>query len=160
MRATVLGLVLIAGLAQAAPKKVSLELSNADVQSVLRLFAQIGRFNLITSDEVNGKVTLTLRNVPWNEAFEVVLATKGLGAERIGSIVRVAPLARLAEEAALRARTKAAEQASRPLKVTLIPVNNAPATELAAQVKAMLSPRGTVSVDVRTNTLIVRDVDD
>jgi len=159
VRALALTVVLLGSIAAAGPKKVSLELSNADVQSVLRLFAQVGRFNLITSDEVSGKVSLSLRNVPWDQAFQVVLASKGLGAEQLGSIVRVAPLAKLAEEAELRAKTRAAAESEKPLRVTVIPVNYATANELASQVRATLSPRGTVSVDPRTNSLIVRDVE-
>jgi type IV pilus assembly protein PilQ len=142
-----------------APRRISLELHNAELQSVLRLFAEVGRFNLVTSEDVSGKVTLKLRNVPWDEAFRVVVASKGLGVEQTGSIVRVAPLAKLAEEAEARRRAHDAAQAERPLVVRLIPVNYASAEEMAQQVKALLSPRGSVSVDSRTNTLIVRDVE-
>ena len=143
----------------ASPKKVSLELVNADVQTVLRLFADVGRFNLVTSEEVSGKVTLHLRAVPWDQAFRVVLASKGLGVEQVGEIVRVAPLTRLAEESEARRRAKEAAFLEKPLTVRLIPVNYANASDLVAQVKASLSPRGTVTVDVRTNTLIIRDVE-
>lgn len=142
-----------------APRRISLELHDADLHSVLRLFAEVGRFNLVTSEEVSGKVTLRLRNVPWDEAFRAVVASKGLGVEQTGSIVRVAPLARLAEEAEARRRLQDAELAARPLTVRLIPVSYASAEELARQVKPLLSPRGSVSVDARTNTLIVRDVE-
>ncbi|MBL8921659.1 MAG: secretin and TonB N-terminal domain-containing protein [Myxococcaceae bacterium] len=142
-----------------APRRISLELHNAELHSVLRLFAEVGRFNLVTSEEVSGKVTLKLRNVPWDEAFRVVVASKGLGVERVGSIVRVAPLSKLAEEAEARRKVQDAQLAERPLSVRLIPVNYANAEELAQQVKGLLSPRGTVSVDARTNTLIVRDVE-
>ncbi|MDP3235046.1 MAG: secretin N-terminal domain-containing protein [Myxococcales bacterium] len=162
MRLALSLVVVLFGAASSAaepPKRVSLELSNADVHSVLRLFAEVGRFNLVTSDEVSGKVSLRLRNVPWDEAFRAVVASKGLGVERLGSIVRVAPLARLAEEAEARRRLRDAEFAEKPLTVRLIPVNYATAEELAAQVKAMLSPRGSVTVDTRSNTLIVRDVE-
>lgn len=143
----------------AAPKRISLEVTNADIHSVLRLFSQVGHFNLVVSEEVTGKVTLSLRNVPWDEAFKVVVASKGRGAEQTGSIVRVAPLSRLTEEAQARQRMKELEFAAKPVTVRLIPVNYASAEEMAAQVRPMLSPRGTVSVDTRTNTLIVRDVE-
>ena len=129
------------------------------MHSVLRLFAEVGRFNLVISEEVSGKISLRLRNVPWDEAFQAVMSSKGLGLERVGSIVRVAPLARLAEEAEARKRRKDAELAQKPVTVRLVPVNFATAEELARQVKAMLSPRGSVTVDSRTNTLIVRDVE-
>lgn len=160
MRFAALALFLLAGASfGAAPKRLSLELANADVHSVLRLFAEVGRFNLVTSETVSGKVTLTLRNVPWDEAMKVVLAAKGLGFERTDNIVRVAPLAELQAEAEARVRLKEARLVSAPLTTTLIPINYARASELVEQVKATLSPRGTVTVDTRTNTLIVRDVE-
>ncbi len=143
----------------ASPKRVSLELVNADITSVLRLFAEVGRFNLVTSEEVSGKVTVSLRNVPWDQAFQVVLASKGLGLDRHDTIYRVAPLSRLTDEAEARARRSQAEFNARPLVTRLIPVNYASAADMAQQVKAVLSPRGSVSIDARTNTLIVRDVE-
>lgn len=143
----------------AAPNLVSFEFANADVHSVLRIFAEVGRFNLVTSEAVSGKVTVTLRNVPWNEAMDAVLAAKGLGLEKTGNIVRVAPLTQLADEAAARARLEKAKFETAPLKTTVMRINYANAADMAAQVKPVLSPRGTVSVDQRTNTIIIRDVE-
>ncbi len=145
----------------AAPSKqrVSFEFVNADVQSVLRAFAELGKFNLVTSEQVSGKVTMRLRNVAWDEAMRAVLAAKGLGAEQTESILRVAPLSQLEAEAAQRARLAQAQFQTAPLKTTLMRVNYANASELAALVKPTLSARGTVSVDARTNTLIIRDVE-
>lgn len=160
VRLAALTLVLLAGASFGAPpKRLTLELANADVHSVLRLFAEVGHFNLVTSETVSGKVTLTLRNAPWDEAMKVVLAARGLGFERTDNIVRVAPLAELQAEADARVRLKESRLATAPLKLTLIPVNYATAADLVQQVKATLSPRGTVTVDTRTNTLIVRDVE-
>lgn len=159
MRLAFLAVVLLAGSSfAAAPKRVSFEFANADVHSVLRLFSEVGHFNLVTSEAVSGKVTVSLRNVPWDVAMRAVLAAKGLGLEKTDNIVRVAPLSQLADEAAARARLQDAKFAALPLATTIIRVNYASATEMAQQVKATLSPRGTVSVDTRTNTLIVRDV--
>jgi type IV pilus assembly protein PilQ len=161
MRTLSLAVLVVASSAfAAAPKRVSFEFANADVHSVLRLFSEVGHFNLVTSEAVTGKVTVTLRNVPWDVAMNAVLAAKGLGLERTDNIVRVAPLSQLADEAAQRARLQEAKFATLPLKTSLIRVNYASAAEMAQQVKATLSPRGTVSVDTRTNTLIIRDVDE
>lgn len=157
--ALVLAVLLSSSASAKAPRRISLELHNAELHSVLRLFAEVGRFNLVTSEDVSGKVTLRLRNVPWDEAFRVVVASKGLGVEQVGSIVRVAPLSKLAEEAEARRKVHDAQLAARPLTVRLIPVSYATAEELTQQVKGLLSPRGTVSVDARTNTLIIRDVE-
>lgn len=145
--------------ALAAPKRVSFEFVNADVTTVLRVFADVGKLNLVTSDSVQGKVTMSLRNVPWDEALAAVLAAKGLGLERTESSIRVAPLKELADEEAQRAKLAEAKFAAAPLKTTLIKVSYANANELAQQVKSTLSARGTVAVDTRTNTLIIRDVE-
>ena len=159
MRLAFLAVVLLASSSFAvAPKRVTFEFANADVHSVLRLFSEVGHFNLVTSEAVTGKVTVSLRNVPWDVALRAVLASKGLGVERTDNIVRVAPLSQLADEASERARLKRAQFETLPLKTTLIRVNYANASDMAQQVKQTLSSRGTVSVDTRTNTLIVRDV--
>lgn len=139
--------------------RVSLELHKADVHTVLRLFADLGRLNLVADESVSGRVTVQLRDVTWEEAFAAVLASRGLGSERLGRIVRVAPLGQLAEEAKRRADIAEAERLSAPLKTTLVRVNYASAADMAAQVKPLLSPRGSVSVDARTNTVIIRDID-
>ena len=88
-----------------------------------------------------------------------MLAAKGLGVEQTESILRVAPLSQLEAEAAQRARLAEAQFQTAPLKTTLMRVNYANASEMAALVKPTLSARGTVSVDARTNTLIIRDVE-
>lgn len=150
---------LVSTAAWAGPARISLDVHQADLLSVLRLFADLGHLNLVAGDEVHGKVTLRLRNVTWDQAFRVVLASHALGAEREDNVVRVAPLKQLAEEAEQRRKLQADRALARPLVTRLIPVNYASAAELAAQVKALLSPRGTVAVDARTNTLIVTDVE-
>lgn len=111
MRPSLFAAVLLVASASfaAVPKRVSFEFANADVHSVLRLFAEVGRFNLVTSEAVSGKVTVSLRNVPWDEAMGTVLAVKGLGLEKTGNIVRVAPLTELAAEAEARARLEKAK---------------------------------------------------
>ncbi len=158
-------LLLVAALAVSSPAaaagrgRVTLELHKADVHTVLRLFADLGHLNLVADERVSGTVTVRLRNVTWQEAFTAVLAARGLGSERLGRIVRVAPLGQLAEEAKRRADIAEANRLSAPLKTTLVRVNYASASDIAAQVKPLLSPRGSVSVDVRTNTVIIRDIE-
>jgi type IV pilus assembly protein PilQ len=140
-------------------KRISLDVTRANIHDVLRLLADVGRMNLVVADEVQGSVTLKLRNVPWTEALDVVLSSRGLGMEKRGNILRVAPLKTLREEAEVLARIKKAKEESAPLRTFFIPVNYANATDMAQHVKALLSPRGSVSVDTRTNTLIVTDVE-
>ena len=145
--------------ADSRPLKISLEVQNADIHSLLRLFGEVARLNLVVADEVQGKVTIRLRNVTVGEAMDAVLAARGLGTERKGSIVRVAPLAQLAAEAKMRAEVVRAREQSGPLVTTLIRVNYATAEQMVGLVKAQLSERGSVAVDLRTNTLIVRDIE-
>jgi type II secretory pathway component HofQ len=160
MKALLLGALLAASPALAGPvKRISLDVQNADIHALLRLFAAVSHRNFVVGEEVQGKVTLTLRNVRWEDALDAVLASRGLGMEKRGEIIRVAPLARLDEEAQVRARIRQARQDEAPLVTHFIPVNYARADQLAIQVKSMLSPRGRVAVDERTNTLIVTDVD-
>ncbi len=142
-----------------AEKRITLEVQKADVQSVLRVFAELMHVNLVVADDVAGQVTLSLRNVRVSDAFSTVLTARGLGYEKqAGNIVRVAPLKTLADEAEARAKLAEARLQSAKLETRLMPVSSTDAAELVPQVKALLSPRGTVSVDKRTNTLIIRDV--
>ena len=139
-------------------KKVSFEFKDIDIHNLLRIIADISKKNIVVSDDVTGKVTIRLRNVPWDQALELVLRSKSLGQEDLGNIIRVAPLAKLEEESKQRAERRKNERLSRDLSVQLVPVNYATAGEMATRVKEILSERGNVAVDVRTNTLIVRDL--
>ena len=138
---------------------ISINLQDADVRHVLRLLAEKSRLNFVVAEDVGGKLTLKLRNVRWSEALKVVLSARSLGMEQEGSIVRIAPLARLQEEAAMRERIRKVEFEGRPLKTRIVQVNYARAEDMAQQVKATLTERGSVTVDSRTNTLIIRDVE-
>src|SRR5207237_493227 len=120
----------------------------------------ISRRNIIVADDVTGKVTIKLRNVPWDQALDIILRAKGLGREEVGNIIRVAPLATLRAEAKDAAEHAKIERSLEPLKVRLIPVNYAKADAMVDKLKDTLTERGTVSVDGRTNTLIVKDVQD
>ena len=163
-RVVFLALALAAAPALARPpqeaRRISLEVTKANVHDVLRMLADVGRMNLVVADEVQGTVTLTLRNVPWTQALDMVLRARGLGMEQRGNILRVAPLKTLQEEAETLARLKQAKAQTAPLRTWFIPVNYANASEMAHHVKGVLSPRGSVSVDARTNTLIVTDVEE
>jgi type IV pilus assembly protein PilQ len=139
-------------------KRVSFEFKDIDVHNLLRIIAEISKKNIVVGDDVAGKITIRLRNVPWDQALELVLRSKGLGKEEFGNIVRVAPLGTLESEAKQRAERKKNERLSRDVAVALVPVNYATAGEMSTKVKDVLTERGTVTVDARTNTLIVRDL--
>jgi type IV pilus assembly protein PilQ len=151
--------------AQAAParaqytgKKVSFEFKDIDIHNLLRIISEVSKLNIVVADDVKGTVTIRLRNVPWDEALDIILASKGLGKEIIGSVIRVAPLKTLEDEARSREERKKALRRQEDLVVELLPVNYAVATELSPRVKDVLSERGTVTVDIRTNNLLVRDI--
>ncbi|MBX6423653.1 type IV pilus secretin PilQ [Thermosulfurimonas sp. F29] len=140
---------------------ISVDFQNADIHAVLRLLAKVGGFNVVVSDSVKGTVTLRLENVPWDQVLDTVLASKGLGMVRVGNIVRVAPLKELRDEAR-RIREIKEEQAREedvaPLKMVYFQVNYARAKDVAEQIKKILSDRGDVTYEERTNQVIVKDV--
>lgn len=139
-------------------KRVSFEFKDIDIQNLLRVIAEISKRNIVVADDVSGRVTIRLRNVPWDQALDLILRTKQLGKEEFGNIIRIAPLKTLEEEARLRQERKKSLQQQEDLLVSLIPVNYAVASDMASRVKDVLSERGSVTVDQRTNVLIVKDV--
>jgi type IV pilus assembly protein PilQ len=140
-------------------RRVEIDLKDADIHNVLRMLADVGHVNLVVTEEVAGSITLRMHNVPWDQALDVVLQAKGLGMVRQGNLIRVAPLATLQKERELLAARHKAEFEQAPLATRLIPVNYATADELSARAHDMLSPRGSLSVDERTNYIIARDID-
>jgi type IV pilus assembly protein PilQ len=139
-------------------RRIDLDLKDADIHNVLRLLADVGRVNIVTADDVQGSITIRMRNVPWDQALDVVLQAKGLGMIRGGNLIRVAPLAQLQKERELRLAAAKQEFELTPLETRLIPVSYASADELSARAKDLLSPRGSIAVDERTNVLIARDI--
>jgi type IV pilus assembly protein PilQ len=139
-------------------RRIDLDLKDADIHNILRLLADVGRVNIVTADDVSGNVTIRMRNVPWDQALDVVLQAKGLGMVRAGNLIRVAPLATLQKERELRLAAAKQEYELTPLETRLIPVSYAQADELQARAKDLLSPRGSIAVDERTNVLIARDI--
>jgi type IV pilus assembly protein PilQ len=140
-------------------RRIDLDLKDADIHNVLRLLADVGRVNVITSDNVSGSVTIRMRNVPWDQALEVVLQSKNLGVVRQGNLLRVAPLADLEKEREMAIARRKQELELAPVVTRLVPVSYAQAVEVQSRAKEMLSPRGSIAVDERTNVLIMRDVE-
>ena len=139
---------------------LTIDLRNADIENVLRLISSESGVNIIAGDDVSGMVTMKLEGVPLDEAFLTILQSLRLGYEIRGNVVRVAPQEILQEEEQERAEARARAQEVEPLEVFMLPINYASASELTGQVEGLLSPRGTVSVDDRTNTLIITDLAD
>jgi len=144
-------------------ERLTLNFQDIETRAVLQLLADASSQNIVVSDSVQGSVTLRLQNVPWDQALDIVLRTKGLDKRRNDNVIIVAPTEELAarEKAELAARQDVQELA--PLRTEYLQVNYAKATDLAGLIKSsggsdgLLSKRGTVSVDERTNTLLLMD---
>ncbi|WP_345841199.1 type IV pilus secretin PilQ family protein [Shewanella algae] len=146
-------------------KTLSLNFQNISVRTVLQIIADYNDFNLVTSDTVDGSITLRLDDVPWDQALDLILQTKGLDKRIEGNILMVAPAEELAirEENQLKNKKKVSEELA-PLYSEYLQVNYAKANDIANLLKgegsSLLSKRGTVAVDERTNTLLVKDTAD
>jgi type IV pilus assembly protein PilQ len=140
-------------------QRISLDFKDADIQNVLRVLADVSGLNIIATDDVKGKVTLHLTDVPWDQALDLVLRSNRLEKTHEGNVVRISTVARLKEEREALRAAQEAELELEPLRVKYIRVNYARADEvLVDKVKGVLSERGSVTFDDRTNTVIVRDV--
>ena len=146
-------------------ERLTLNFQDISTRSVLQLLADTSGQNIVVSDSVNGGLTLRLQNVPWDQALDIVLRTKGLDKRKQDNVIIVAPQAELAarEKADLAARKDVQELS--PLRSDFVQVNYAKASDIAALIKSqqggsLLSPRGSVAVDERTNTLLLQDTAD
>jgi type IV pilus assembly protein PilQ len=139
-------------------RRIQLDLQNTDIHQVLRLLSDVGEVNIVTADNVSGSVTIKMRNVPWDQALDVVLQSKGLGMVRGGNIIRVAPLPQLEKEREMAIARRKQELQLAPLETRLIPVSYATADDIQLRAREVLSGRGSIAVDARTNVLIARDV--
>ncbi len=141
-------------------KKVSLDFQDADVVNVLRLLAEVSKLNMIIGDNVKGKITIKMLDVPWDQALNIILKMKGLGKIHENNVIRIDTLANIAQQQEEEARAKDAMVKAEDLSTKIIPVNYARAKEVADAIKKTLSSRGDITIDDRTNTLIVKDVAD
>ena len=141
-------------------RKINVDIKDEDIHNVLRVLAKTGNVNIVTSDEVSGTVTMHLKLVPWDQALDMVLRTKGLDMVREGDIIRVAPMEMIAQEREAELKKQELKERLKPLEVKMITVNHANAQELIPRVSSVLSDRGGAEFDPRTNTVIVKDVDD
>ncbi len=139
-------------------RRISLDFKEVDIADVLRLIAEVSDLNVIAGDEVKGKVTIRLVDVPWDQALDVILLTKGLGFARIGNVLRIAATDMLAQEEELRLQERRAKEKLEDLVVKLQPVNYANVDDVSKMVTQLLTPRGSVNKDKRTNTLIIKDI--
>jgi len=141
-------------------KRINLTVKDADIQNVLTFLAREGRVNIVTSENVRGKVTFHLEDVPWDLALDTVLKAKGLDYVVEQGIFRVAPIDDIQREYEARVKKMQKVRELKPVLVRLIPVNYGNGTNLMSRVRSVLSEKGIVAVDDRTNTLIIKDTED
>ncbi len=145
-------------------QRLTLNFQDIDTRSVLQLLAETSGRNIVVSDTVVGNVTLRLRNVPWDQALDIVMTTKGLDMRENGNVIIVAPAEEIAARETADLEAQRAIQELEPLYSEFLQVNYAKAADLAGLISAaggggnsMLSERGSIAVDERTNTLLVQD---
>ena len=149
-------------------KKLSLNFQDIEVRSVLQLLADFTDKNIVVSDSVKGNITLRMKDVPWDQALDIVLESKGLAMRNNGNVIWVAPAKELAAKEQNELQSLKRKQALEPLVTEYITVNYAKAEDLAKLVQdsgdkggsegSLLSKRGSISVDTRTNTILVQDL--
>lgn len=150
-------------------EKLSLNFQNIEIRSLLQVIADFTSFNIITSDSVTGAVTLRLKDVPWDQALDIILQTKGLGMRKTGNVLRIAPKDELANQEKQDFEAKAAIQNVEPLVTQSYQLNYTKAGDIALQIqpsgsstassaRGILSSRGSVIAEPRTNQLFVTDI--
>ncbi|MCF6354659.1 MAG: type IV pilus secretin PilQ [Candidatus Polarisedimenticolaceae bacterium] len=141
--------------------RLSLNFQDIEVRSVLQLLADFTGLNMVTSDTVKGRITLRLKNVPWDQALDIILKTKGLSMRRTDKVILVAPTEEIAAREKLILESERQIEELAPLRSEFIQINYAKAADLATLLKGeennLLSERGNVTIDERTNTLLVQD---
>ena len=148
-------------------EKLSLNFQNIEIRSLLQVIADFTNFNVVTSDTVTGSVTLRLKEVPWDQALDIILQAKGLGIRKTGNVLLIAPKDELAAKDKQELESRAAIQSLEAVRTQSFQINYAKASEIAAQISAggvsvstarILSSRGSVIAEQRTNQLFVTDI--
>ena len=138
--------------------RISIDVKDADVVDIVRLFAEVGGFQVVVDPGVSCRLTLKLNEVLWTSALDVALKSCGLGRDEDNGIVRVATMAKLTAETEAQRKLDEERALAGPLQMRSYRLSYARAAEMAPIVKKFLSARGEVIYDSRTNTLIVIDV--
>lgn len=146
---------------------ISLDFQNADIHNVLRIIADVSGLNIVTSEEVKGTVTIKLKDVPWDQALDVILESKDLGKMDLGNVVRIAPAPKIDEARKRMVESRKTQDQLEPLVTSVIPLNFASAKSVLEVLEktrdkekgmGIFSDRASVIGDERTNTLFVKDI--
>ncbi len=136
---------------------ISLDLQDTDIDNALRIIAEVSNLNIVTTEDVQGKITLRLIDVPWDQALDVILKINSLGKVQEGNVVRIAPLEKIRAEREALKQAKQAEEQLEELKVRYMRISYARAADLKPLTESVLSERGTVAYDERSNQIIIKD---
>lgn len=140
-------------------ERISLSFQSVDIRSLLQIIADVAGTNMVVSDSVNGELAMRLQNVPWDQALDIILRTKGLGMRQQGNVMLVAPLGELAAREKEEAEAEKSKVTLAPLRSEIIQINYAKAADIEALLKtgenSIMSERGRVTRDERTNNLLV-----
>jgi type IV pilus assembly protein PilQ len=139
-------------------RKISLDFKDADIKNILRLIAEVSNLNIIAGEDVTGRVTMRLVDVPWDQALDVILSARNLGMIQMGNVIRVAPLEVLKREMQSELEAKRSKERLEDVITEVIHLNYVIAKELVLQIKSILSDRGDVRVIEQTNSLLVKDI--
>ena len=142
-------------------ERLSLNFQDIEVRAILQLLADFTNKNLVASDSVEGSITLRLKNVPWDQALDIILKARGLGKREVGNVMMVAPQEELTARERLELESQQQYLELSPLHTEFIQVNYAKASDMAAIIRNeannLISERGNVTVDERTNTLLIQE---
>lgn len=139
-------------------RKISLDFQDAEISDIIRLIAEVSTLNIVVGEEVKGKMTLKLANVPWDQALDTILKVNTLGQQRDGNIIVISTLASITQRQEEEAKAKDTGMRAEDRITRVVYLNYAEASAMEGSVKKLLSPRGDITVDVRTNTMVVKDI--
>lgn len=143
-------------------ERISLDFQNADIHNVLRIIADVSGLNIVTSDQVKGNITIRLKDIPWDQALDVVLESKDLGKMAVGNVVRIDAADKIKKAQERKLESLKTEEQLEPLITSVTPVNFAKASDIAGTIKGkevgLVSDRGSITAEDRTNVLIIKDI--
>jgi len=151
-------------------RKISLDLQDADLINVMRLFAEVANLNIVLAPDVKGKITVRMVNIPWDQAMDIILRMNGMGYALENNILRISTVTAMTKEAEEELKSKEAKKKAEDLITRIIPINYAKVTDpnpkpgdiisppIETALRKSLSARGDITADTRTNTLIIKDI--
>ena len=139
-------------------RKISLDFQDAEISDIIRLIAEVSTLNIVVGEEVDGKMTLKLANVPWDQALDTILKVNTLGQQRDGNIIVISTLESITKRQEEEAKAKDTGMRAEDRVTRVIYLNYGLASDMEGSLKKLLSPRGDITVDARTNTLLVKDI--